>query len=161
MKCMYIACLLLNSLLVLTAQMCDWILVLVIFKCKNHFLFKFFFYLSNQILFSVVDNIRVSLKSLLYFLLVIFIQKKGALYFVFTSIVSLSLDCFFNFQSPEFSCSHFQSSSLCLKLKGRHHILSACLQKMQTISEQSRDLDGGKSFTGSDVNKLYFKRDLF
>lgn len=85
-----------NSLLVLTAQMLyDWILVLVLFKCKNPFLFKFFFYSSNQILFHRGQYKSLSLVPISFFPLVIFLQKKGALYLfvcllsVFPWIVSL------------------------------------------------------------------------
>lgn len=94
MKCMYIACLLLNSLLVLTAQMWDWILVLVLFKCKKSILFKLLFFY-----FPVMDDIRVSLKSLYLFLtidLFFWIREPYTLFLYLLSVFPWIVSLIFN-----------------------------------------------------------------
>lgn len=65
--------------------------------------------------------------------------------------------CSFNFHSPKLSCCHFQSSSLRLRLIGRHHFLPAEKANTLTIEEQS---GWGKSFIGSAI-KLHFLRDFY
>lgn len=103
-------------------------------------------------MFPIVENTRSSLQSLYLVSRWLSLLRKGSLifYFLYNILLIFPQIVLLIFRSLKLSCHHFQSSSLCLKLEGRHYFLPAEKANIPTIVMQ---LDGGKAVTWSqDVN---------
>ena len=113
-------------------------------------------------MFPIVENTKSSLQSRYLVSRSLSLLRKGSLifYFLYNILLIFPQIVLFIFRSLKLSCCHFQSSSLCLKLEGRHYFLPAEKANIPTIVVH---LDGGKAVTWSqDVNyKSLFKGTYF